>query len=92
MPDRVEKQKRNSTVSRHNLLALFDEFGFDAMPCSRCSGEGIPCRWLPDDRSKTKKCKACSKAGVKCDGTGRPMSKGDFLEGLCGILDLADAS
>src|SRR3569833_782425 len=53
MPNRVEKQKRSSTLQRHNLLALFEECCFDAMPCSRCTEKGLRCRWV-DEKKQTK--------------------------------------
>ena len=67
-------QRRSSTYRRHQTLLLFDEFGFEVMPCTRCTAEGIRCLWVDDSVSKTKKCRACFAAGVPCNGTGQPLS------------------
>src|SRR3569833_780257 len=79
MPNRVEKQKRSSTLQRHNLLALFEECCFDAMPCSRCTEKGLRCRWVDEEKSKTRRCFECVRSGRKCDGTGRALSSGAVL-------------
>ena len=62
--------RQSSTDRRHILLASFDNFGFEAMPCSRCFSKKLKCEMVEGVKS----CKSCTRSGRPCDGSGVPAA------------------
>lgn len=73
--DSFDDTPATSTEKRHKAAEGIAQFGFEVMPCSRCSKRGVACKMI----AGKKKCGLCVSLGRPCDVTGTPLNSRGFM-------------
>jgi hypothetical protein len=84
MSGRVRKSRSKipSTLRRHHLSVVANDFGIEMVDCARCKDKRLACKFVEESVN----CGNCLAANVPCDTGEFSVSEGWCVFILCGCV------